>query len=392
MQLSLLVAAMAVPSQYSIADHTESHQLNKFMGAKKAADLELLRRNEEVREAYDKFKKVTAVVWGNEAVVPSADIEVTYRDNLSQRSVVNYEHGTVKVELAVSPTKAKYQDGVQQKMAGAVQATIVQPPDDRSIVEMAKQPEPPPSEGEPMLKGLVAGQDGKPLSPDKMDAFRKEQLKAVTQRDIEGSDGRKRTVFSTEFKLVPDHIRIRAKKYRHMVDKNSVRHNIPAHLIYAIIETESFFNPRAKSPVPAFGLMQLVPQTGARDAYRFLYARDKIVKDTYLYKPNNNIKLGVAYLHMLHFRYLKRIKDPVSRQWAAIAAYNTGVDNVMGSFAGQYSKKKFTNRWIWKGKALKKINKMNPEQVYQHLRKYLPYEETREYIKKVRDRMHKYQT
>jgi hypothetical protein len=35
---------------------------------------------------------------------------------------------------------------------------------------------------------------------------------------------------------------------------------------------------------------------------------------------------------------------------------------------------------------------MKPEQVYQHLRKYLPHEETRSYIKKVRESMPKYIT
>jgi membrane-bound lytic murein transglycosylase C len=158
------------------------------------------------------------------------------------------------------------------------------------------------------------------------------------------------------------------------------------------METESYFNPTAKSPVPAFGLMQLVPATGARDAYKYLYSKDVVVKDTYLYNAENNIELGVAYLHILYYRYLKRIKDPTARQWATIAAYNTGVHNVVKSFSGEYTKAKYASRWSWKRQAINKINKMKPEQVYQHLRHYLPYEETRTYIKKVRDSMPKYIT
>jgi membrane-bound lytic murein transglycosylase C len=117
-----------------------------------------------------------------------------------------------------------------------------------------------------------------------------------------------------------------------------------------------------------------------------------VVKDTYLYNAENNIELGVAYLHILYYRYLKRIKDPAARQWATIAAYNTGVQNVVKSFSGEYTKSKYASRWSWKRHAINKINKMKPEQVYEHLRNYLPYEETRDYIKKVRENIPKYIT
>jgi membrane-bound lytic murein transglycosylase C len=152
------------------------------------------------------------------------------------------------------------------------------------------------------------------------------------------------------------------------------------------------FNPWAKSPAPAFGLMQLMPGGGARDAFRFLYAKDRVVHERYLYDPDNNIELGVAYLHLLYFRYFRHIKDPVARTWASVAAYNTGAQKVIEAFSGKYKKKRHASRLSWKRHALSKINSMDSENVYKHLQQFLPYEETRNYIRKVRDRMKKYQT
>ena len=270
--------------------------------------------------------------------------------------------------------------------------TLLQPADDRSILEIAKNPTPPKSNNRPELDGLVANTDGTALNVKDIKNFTRQKVRTLIKRPIIGKDGKKRVILSTQFELVPDHIKRRAEKFSDSVNHNALRNLIPTHLIYAIMETESYFNPTAKSPVPAFGLMQLVPGTGARDAYKYLYSKDVLLKDTYLYDADNNIELGVAYLHLLYYRYLRQIKDPASRQWATIAAYNTGVDNVIKSFIGDYTRARHVSRWSWKQQAMNKINKMKPEQVYEHLQKYLPAEETRDYMKKVRENIPKYIT
>ena len=374
------------------AHHTAEHQENDYkpVETKNEKYHEILQRNKAILDAYQEFEEKAGQVWGSEALVPDAKTSVSYHDNMQQRSVVDFEQGTVRVELALSDAKDSH--AVTNKLANAVEQTLLQGPDERSIIEMAKNPDTPKSTKPPVLEGLVAKDDGTPLTRKDIEHFKKQKAHAMFKRPIVGKDGKKRIIISTHFELVPDHIRKRAERFSDAVNENALLHHIPTHLIYAIMETESYFNPTAKSPVPAFGLMQLVPGTGARDAYKFLYSKDIVVKETYLYDAQNNIELGVAYLHILYYRYLKRIKDPTSRQWATIAAYNTGVQNVVKSFVGEYTKAKFSSRWSWKRQAINKINRMKPEQVYKHLRQYLPADETRDYIKKVRDNMPKYLT
>ncbi len=235
----------------------------------------------------------------------------------------------------------------------------------------------------PLLDRQVRTADGKPVTRENARQFAEQVAagKTTEKRDVRGDDGKSRRVVTARFPLVPEHVRVRADRFRPLVTKYAAEYEIPSPLIYAIMESESSFNPRARSGVPAYGLMQLVPRSGARDAYRYVYKKDKLVSGTYLYDPRNNIELGTAYLRILDKRYFKRIDNDLNRQLCSIAAYNTGAGNVCKAFGAGTSL----------SRAAPIINSMTPVQVYVKLRKDLPYAETRNYIKKVTDRMPQYE-
>ena len=349
------------------------------------------KHRKKIARAYSKYKKKVGKVWGKEAVVPSAKRDVTYRNNLKERSIVDYEKGLVKVELALMPDKVSTEQEMYDRLELAIENTILQGVDFRSIEEIAENPEPPPDTDSPaVLAGLIANDDGSPFGAEDLADFKRAKSRSLEKRQIKGKDGKQRVIVSTQFTMVPEHIRVRAERFRESVDRYAQDLEIPAPLIFAIIETESSFNPRAKSPIPAFGLMQLVPTRAARDAFKFLYSKDRVVKERYLYVPDKNIELGAAYLYLLYHRYFKRIKDPESRKWATIAAYNAGPRNVIKALSGRYIKKKYASSYSWKRHAFNKINKMNSKQAYTYLRKKMPAGETRRYLKKVRKRMGKY--
>jgi len=183
-------------------------------------------------------------------------------------------------------------------------------------------------------------------------------------------------IYKANLKFPPKSLIKKAKLYTQDVSSNAQATKMDKELIYAIIHSESSFNPMARSHIPAYGLMQIVPKSAGVDTYRFLYGKKRLLSSTYLYNTKNNIKIGSNYLHILYFKYLRHIKDPQSRFYCTIAAYNTGAGNVAKTFVGTYNIKK----------ASLIINELTPEEVYKNLMRKLPYLETRKYLKKVNDR------
>ena len=177
----------------------------------------------------------------------------------------------------------------------------------------------------------------------------------------------------------------RAQLYVPFAEKESERFDIPVALVMAIMHSESAFDYKARSAIPAYGLMQIVPRTAGHDVNKLVRHIDKPMNAKELYIPKVNVETGTAYLDILDKRYLKKITNPQSRLYCTIAAYNTGAGNVAKVFnkKGQGNTRNIN-------KAANIINRLSPEEVYQQLIKKLPYDETKHYLKKVSKRMSLY--
>ena len=213
----------------------------------------------------------------------------------------------------------------------------------------------------------------------------KEIAKAIAEQStkssntIKGEDNKERKVIKIEMALVSDNLSKNAAIYKDYVEEYSKKFNIEQPLIYAVIEQESSFNPKAKSWVPAFGLMQLVPRSGALDAYRYVYKKDWIPTQSYLYVPHQNIELGTAYLRVLMNQFAK-VTNPDCRRLCVIASYNTGAGNVSRAFTGNTNIKN----------AIPMINNYSYQQLYDHLTNKLNTDEARKYVSGVSRRREKY--
>lgn len=103
---------------------------------------------------------------------------------------------------------------------------------------------------------------------------------------------------------------IASAPFAEAVQAAALANQLPAALLHAVIDNESHYNPNARSPKGAGGLMQLMPQT----------AREMGVDD--VYDPAANIRGGA--------RYLKRLMTLFDNDMAlAVAAYNAGPEAVL---------------------------------------------------------------
>lgn len=89
-----------------------------------------------------------------------------------------------------------------------------------------------------------------------------------------------------------------------VIDEHARANGIRPDLVRAVIQVESAFNPRARSPVGAMGLMQLMPGTAA-----------ELGVDPW--NPEENIRGGVTYLRSLLDQF-------GGNEELALAAYNAG--------------------------------------------------------------------
>jgi hypothetical protein len=101
---------------------------------------------------------------------------------------------------------------------------------------------------------------------------------------------------------VPDAV-LAARPFAELISTVAARQQVDARLVHAVIEAESNYQARARSPKGARGLMQLMPAT----------ARQYGVRNAY--DPQSNLEAGVRHLKDLMSRFDLTL---------ALAAYNAG--------------------------------------------------------------------
>ncbi len=94
-------------------------------------------------------------------------------------------------------------------------------------------------------------------------------------------------------------------RYDEIIEKHAATYSVSPDLVRAVVQVESGFNPYARSPRGAMGLMQLMPDTAIEMGV------------TNAYDADQNIRGGVAYLRQLLNRYAGDLT-------LALAAYNAG--------------------------------------------------------------------
>ena len=330
------------------------------------------------KEAYAKFVKEREEKWGKGNVKESTQKDwVEYSDDGNSRSTVDFENGEATIEIIQE--KGKQVD--TQELEKTVKTLLTnkgKTKDYDSSVEKAK-----PLQEKPVLENQVKTPSGEVVTEKNIDKDVKEIVENVKPevKTVKGTDNVERQVVTIKLELAPDHIRTRAEQYKNEVQKYCQKWDVDPALAYAIMQTESSFNPKAKSYVPAYGLMQIVPKTAGADCAQSLKKPFSAPTGNYLYEPENNIEMGVHYLYLLKKRYFKDVNSVDKQNLCVIASYNTGAGNLARALRGDTKI----------GKAIPQINAMTYDQLFKYLeQKLLP--ETQNYIRKVTERMNNFKT
>ncbi len=304
-------------------------------------DVEYRAMVRDINRAWGTFVDSTKSMWSS------------YSSDLLSHGEAQFEEGYVTVEMLDDPVRALPDQRMGAILGGQLEAMM--------------------SEANPaarnVLEGLVDRGDGTPLTPSHALGMVQGKIAAgeATRRTVRAQDGTTKVVVGLRLPMVPGHLLRAAEPYRTIVRSNSVRFGLTEDVVLAVIHTESYFNPLAKSTAPAYGLMQLVPTTGGRDAWKLVYGTPGTPSSDLLYTPERNVELGCAYIRILLDRHFSFLESLEARYLAAIAGYNAGPGR--------------TRRAL--GKEIPPG--ASPERVRSALRSAAP-EETRQYIDRVCER------
>ena len=294
-------------------------------------------------------------IWGNKAVVSGTHTLVRYLDDYHTQVQVNFSAGWLRVETRGGNEPL-------QQLRQAIVSTLLTPADPR-VIDLYTAADFGLT-GKPFLVGQVTDHEGKNIETQwRAQRFAEHLLKNNLIRTSLG--------YRVNIPMVQQHQQVAAKGFKSAVSRASQKYGIAPALIYAVIDVESSFNPLAVSPSKAYGLMQVMPQTAGRDVMLNVYGKNKAPSRNYLLNPENNIDMGTAYLSLISNNYLRNITNAQTREYCTIASYNGGTGNLLKAFHSDRTK------------AIQRINRMSSKEVYNHLLRKHPRQETRNYLKKV---------
>ncbi|MGE0631184.1 MAG: murein transglycosylase domain-containing protein [Pseudobdellovibrionaceae bacterium] len=239
----------------------------------------------------------------NDGLMPSAKTYVEYWNDDQSRLKVDYEKGNIQLQILSK-------DEI---------------PSDRIVARLKTEL----LQKFNLIDSQASNVSGETLSIKNLDSAMSEFAKnIVIDRKFKGTDGVERKFYQIDIPMVPNHVKKRAAQFLPTVTFWAQKYSLPVGLILAIMWQESAFNPLARSHIPAFGLMQIVPKYAGLDVKAYLNESVN-VDGSFLYAAENNIKYGVSYLNILSTQSFASIKSFENRVPFIIAGYNWGPNRLL---------------------------------------------------------------
>lgn len=341
--------------------------------------------SEDYLNRYKEFKKRLAPKWGEEPELSSNDSFVSYSEDLNQKTVLDFDKQEIRVEILEENGNIKTEQDIKQSILQFTSQSVSDAAAEDPLLSDVKV-----NDSRTLAESMVPDQSFATAIEQATVEVQETKVKVKIKPQQPGTPVTPITDSATEKRVKQYTVKLsnknllqhRAALYRKSVSETSTEYKLSSSLLLAIMQIESSFNPMAQSPVPAFGLMQIVPESAGKDVNTRLFNIKKAPTPEQLFEPGHNIKFGSAYLNILDTNYLSGVTDPLSRHYCVIAAYNTGAGNVASVFHPKREK--------GVAEAVKVINTLSPQQVYDKLVTELPYDETRKYLRKVTEAIPNY--
>jgi len=294
-----------------------------------------------------------------------------------KNSTENFDSGAVSMPLIVeldSELLVEFSESYSKSRMRNVLSRLLVVPDSLDV-ELVLKPIPIETRFRPYLYKRVLNEYQNPIRYPAQ-AFRYVDYIMNNYTKSIKEDGKMFTLVSIP--LVKPSIASPIESYQAWVNEYSKEHDISPELVFAIMEVESAFNPKAVSSSNALGLMQVKAAAAGADVYHYVDGKKGNPSKQALLNAKENIRIGVAYLGLLKSVYFKNIKSAKKREMMMISAYNGGLSKALQIFNKSPEA------------AVKAVNSMSDRTVYRKLAYEHSSKETRDYIKKVQKAKIKY--
>lgn len=315
---------------------------------------------DKVNKDFDVYKAKINKVWDRPTFSTNKSW-VSYSDSLDTKREVDFENNIIRV-TTINGNKSTL-DSLKDKIISTSSLSIGKAQqDDPYSSKIIKAVKPKKLSNDSLL----------PLADTKNQIEVEKNALLKNIKTINSVDSKGNKITTVEAKFPASWINRKEQRFAESIQTQAERYKLEAALIFAVIKTESAFIPTAVSHIPAFGLMQVVPTSAGFDVTEYLEGKQRKLSKDYLFSPEKNIEAGSTYLYLLQSRYFKGITNRNSLKYCMIAAYNGGMGPIYNIF-GNGSKKA----------AIKKINALSSEQVFQRILSQHKAEETRNYLSRV---------
>ncbi len=378
--LTLIVIGLLAQTDFEKFQQQKQQTFDNFKTETKKAEANyyakqdslFIQYKEQIEKLWNEFKESTPTEW------------VSYNSDFSGRSKVNFENSKIDV------------------------AAVVEVPKDDSPEEKAKQEKKAKEIVKEQLKALLKEKDKvtkttilenqvkipakkdetpKAITPQNLDEIAEQIVKTAGKELIVNKDGKKNIKYNISLEMMPNNIKIRAQKYKPLIEKFCKKHKIDPKIAMAIIHTESFYNPKAYNRHGnAYGMMQIVPKYAGINMNNYLFKKNKKPTSKQLFNPATNLEMGIAYMRWLADNKWQKVTNKTNQYYCIICSYNGGPGTIYKAMTGKMNK---IGQKKW-DKMMSDLSNWDSERLYKRLRKKVPWAETRKYIKLVLDRMEKY--